>query len=63
MSNSRQYESLRRDFSDEEMARMHGELVQRCGEVKTLRAEKAQATTTFLQFSSYLSVSAPKPGV
>ena len=46
MSNNRQYESLRRDFTDEEMARMHGELVQRCGEVKTLRAEKAQATTT-----------------
>jgi len=43
MSEGRQFESVRRYFSDTELAEMHEALVQRVGEVKNLRAEKTQA--------------------
>jgi hypothetical protein len=42
----RQYESVRRYFSDTELAEMHEGLVQRVGEVKDLRAEKTQANAS-----------------
>ena len=42
----RQYESLRRYFEPKEIADMHEQLVQAVGEVKDLRTQKAQSTTT-----------------
>ena len=46
MNEQRQYESVRRPFTGQEMADMNDGLVQAVGEVKTLRAEKASRTTT-----------------
>lgn len=42
----RQYEQLRRYFTDIELATMHEQLVVEVGNVKDLRGEKAQTTTT-----------------
>lgn len=39
----RQYESIRRYFSDEELASLHEQLVVQVGEVKDLRGQKTQA--------------------
>ena len=42
---SRQYESIRRYFSDEELALLHEQLVVQVGEVKELRGQKLQTNT------------------
>lgn len=46
MVDRRQYESLRRYFGEKERAEMHESLVQRVGDVKELRAGKAQSSST-----------------
>lgn len=46
MGDQRQYESVRREFTEKEMADMHEALVQRVGDVKDLRSEKTQANAT-----------------
>jgi len=42
----RQYEPVRRYFSDKELAEMHEALVQSVGTVKDLRAEKTQSNAS-----------------
>ena len=46
MNEQRQYESVRRPFTEREMADMNDQLVQAVGEVRTLRAEKTNQTST-----------------
>jgi hypothetical protein len=46
MGDGRQYEQVRRNFTEREMADMHEALVQRVGEVKDLRSEKTQANAS-----------------
>lgn len=46
MNEQRQYESVRRPFTEREMADMNDQLVQAVGEVRTLRAEKTTQTST-----------------
>ena len=45
MADGRQYESVRRYFSEVELTAMHEALVQSVGDVKNLRSEKTQANT------------------
>jgi hypothetical protein len=46
MTEGRMYESVRRYFTEAEIAEMHEALVVRVGEVKELRGEKKQADST-----------------
>jgi hypothetical protein len=46
MGEQRQYEQVRRNFTEQEMTDMHDALVQRVGEVKDLRSEKTQANAS-----------------
>jgi hypothetical protein len=43
---AREFESVKRVYTDKEMAEMNDALVQSVGEVKTLRGEKKQADST-----------------
>jgi hypothetical protein len=45
MSEHREYESVKRPFTDAELAEMHEALVQRVGDVKALRGQKSQTNT------------------
>lgn len=42
----RQFESVRRDFTESEIARMHEQLVVKVGEVRGLREQKGQMVAT-----------------
>jgi hypothetical protein len=46
MTDGRIYEQVRQPFTEAEMAVMHGELVTAVGEVRQLRADKAQTNAT-----------------